>query len=96
MPIIKIDRVLIRLIGTSSEKARSMADGLGESILRQLAGISDVGGHQNQAQFRHIDAGTIQTPADVSNAAMRRHIAAQIGEAVQRTLGNTGGKRETR
>ena len=96
MTTIKIDRVHIRLIGTSREDARSIADGLGEALLRQLAGISNVGEHQDQTHFRHIDAGTMQTSADVSNAAMRQHITVQIDKAVRHALSNTGGRKGTR
>jgi hypothetical protein len=79
MQSVKVDRLEIRLKGTSPGVARSAAAGLGNEVLGQLSKRS---GPSEKKPAKTIDLGTLETVRGTRSSDLRRAIAARIVESI--------------
>lgn len=82
MESVKVDRLEIRLRGTSPEVARSAAAGLGNEVLVQLSRRSGPLRKETARTIGRIDLGTLETLRGKGSSDLRRVIAASIVRSI--------------
>jgi hypothetical protein len=77
---IHIENINIKLSGSTAARARNLGNGLGDEVLKQVAGNSRQ--KRGSARIENLNAGKIKVAHNVSETALRGQIARKIADLI--------------
>lgn len=93
MPSIKVDRIQVRLRDISPRLVRASVKGMGNELLKQLAGRQFSLKEKSGGRISRIDSGTLQAERDTTSTDLRRMIGKRIIESIASKTKSEAGKR---
>jgi hypothetical protein len=81
---IHIENINIKLSGSTAARARNLGNGLGDEVLKQVAGNSQQ--KRGVARIENLNAGKIKLTHSVSETALRGQIARKIADLIMERM----------